>query len=78
MSYFGHIGSYSSHIVPHSFFYLKFTYGTSRAAGETPAVFTHSKLANLSKIPTGIFTMCSDYLILKKNIAVLILCLYRA
>ena len=52
MSYFGHI-------VPHSFL-CEFSI-------ETPSVFTHRKLVSLLKIPTGIFTMCSECLIITKQ-----------
>ena len=57
MSYFGHI-------VPHSFL--------CKVSIETPAVFTHRKLASLRKIPTGIFTMCSDCLVIVKYAIALI------
>jgi hypothetical protein len=47
MSYFGHIGSYSHYIAPHSFLAIVYI--------ETPAVFKHRKLVVLLKIPIGIF-----------------------
>jgi len=40
-------------------------------------IVPHRKLASLKKIPTGIFTMCPDCLMIMKNIAALILCLNR-
>ena len=56
MSYFGHIEIMVFHIVPHSFILKVYI--------DTPAVFTHRRPISLSKIPIGIFTMCSVYLII--------------
>ena len=69
MSYFGHIVPHSFRIVPHSYL--------CEVSIETPSMFTHRKLASLKKIPTGVFTMCPDCLMIMKNIAALILCLNR-